>query len=276
MIDGLDDMAVKKESYRLFEDQRITFSSQPDHVIKSDGEPVAILDSKYYSKGRDPLKGGWSRSRLLSYGFHLNVEDLGMIAPMASPESYAFAGRSGELSIISPENENFSTEGLRKAIRKYIRDHFAVTRETNATTDLQNRKVCHPDVEASLLEDVFDEGRLRRSNIINDSREILKYIIKEARLSEKVNPRDTRKLLAANRAFKRYLREESEGYEIIIPFFISANDDEAEIISTDQELLNERPSLEEASEFIRLHCLAVDEDGLVIDYRSPPPFGLPW
>lgn len=69
MIDGLDGVTVEKESYQLFVDDEISFSSQPDHVINSDGRPAIVLDTNNYAKGKNPLKGSWFRSRLLFYGF---------------------------------------------------------------------------------------------------------------------------------------------------------------------------------------------------------------
>lgn len=276
MIGGLEEVTVDKESYQLFEDDEISFSSQPDHVIKSGDDILAVLDSKYYAKGKNPLKGSWSRSRLLSYGFHLETENLGMIAPLADPDSFRFNGREGELTIISPEDGDFSTEGLRTAVRGYLRDFVGDHQDTNATVDLQNRPVCHPTVEASVLYDVFDEEELRAEHITGESRNILKYIAKDARLTDKVNPRDTTARIGASRKFKRYLREEAEGFDLVIPFFIPADDGEAEIIANDEVLLEERPSLENASEFIRIHCLELNEGGRVVDYNSPPPFGLDW
>lgn len=275
MIDGMQTVTVEKESYQLFEDDEITFSSQPDHVIKSVEGPIVVLDSKYYAREKNLLKSGWSRSRLLSYGFHLETENLGMIAPLAEPKSYDFARRSGELTIISPEDDEFSTDGLRTAIRGYLRSRIGEQRDINATSDLQNRPVCHPDVEASVLDDVFGEQQLQADRIADDSRAILKYIVKKARLSDKLNPRGM-SWLRWNKPFEQYLREESDGYDIIIPFFIPANDGEAELVANDEELLEKRPELEKANEFIRIHCLALDENGIPTDYSSPPPFGLGW
>lgn len=269
MIRGLDGVTVEKESYQLFKDGDITYSSQPDHVIKSADRAVAILDSKYYAKDTNPLKGSWSRSRLLSYGFHLETDKLGMIAPLAEPNSYPFAGRSGELTIISPDEDEFSTEGLRRAVRDYLRNHVGEQREMAVVTDLENRRICHPDVDASELDDVVKQSALQADRIPDDSRKILQYIVRDARLSDEVHPRDARRILGPNRKFKQYLQQEAEDYDVVVPFFLSSSDPETE------QIIDEM-GFEESSEFIKIHCLAVNENGDITDHETPSPFGFGW
>lgn len=288
MIRGLDGLTVEKKFYRLFEDDDVTYSSQPDHVITSDEGPVAILDSKYYGRNTNPLKDNWSRSRLLSYGFHLETDTLGMIAPLAEPDLYSFAGRSGEVALISPAGDEFSTEGLRQAVRDYLRDHIGEQHGIDVFTDLQNRQICHPEVDVSMVEDMFDKSQtsvladgfdkpqLQAERIVDKAWEILKYIVKDARLSDEMNPRNTKGWIGASRRFKPYLRREAEGYDIVVPFFLPASDEEAQQLASDEKLLKDRPELKGATEFIKLHCLTIDEDSRIADHRSPSPFGLKW
>ncbi|SET54561.1 hypothetical protein [Natrinema hispanicum] len=277
MIDGLDSFSIKKESYQLFEDDSISLRSQPDHVIRSDEGVEAVLDSKYYAKAKNPLKGSWSRSRLLSYGFHLETENLAMVAPLAEAETFKFQGRSGGLTIITPEADEFSTEGLRKAIQDYLRDRFGKQRSTNATTDLRNRPVCHPEVEASNLTDIIGEKRLTPAAVADNTRAILNYIVRDKRLSNRLNPREVRPILGANRKLQSYLENEvADGWDVVVPFFIPAGDPDAEAIAQDNELLEVRPDLGDANEYIRIHCFQVAQNGLLSDHYSPPPFGLNW
>lgn len=275
MIRGLDGLTVKKKSYQLFEDDNITYSSQPDHVVTSDEEPVAILDSKYYEKNTNPLKDNWSRSRLLSYGFHLETDTLGMIAPLAEPDSYDFVRRSGEVTLVSPEGNEFSTEGLRQAVRDYLRDHIGEQHGEDIHRDLQNRPVCHPKVDVSVLDDVLDDSQLQAEHIIDEYWKMLQYIGK--RLSHEINnPRNTKRMMKERKSFQSYLRKETDGYDIVIPFFVPASDEEAQQLANDEELLEEQPKLNQATEFIKLHCFTVDEDNHISDYRSPSLFGLEW
>jgi hypothetical protein len=72
------------------------------------------------------------------------------------------------------------------------------------------------------------------------------------------------------------LQEHSEGYDIVIPFFLPSSDEEAQKLKNDDELLEERPELEDTSEFIKLHCLTLDDEGHIDAHHSPSPFGLSW
>lgn len=215
----------------MFEDDDLTSSSQPDRVITSEEDPVAVLDSKYYKKNTNPLKDNWPRSRLLSYDFHLENDTLETIAPLAESDSYSFAGRSGEVALISPEDDEYSTEGLRQAVRNYLHNHIGEHHGMDVLTDLQNRQICHPEADVSVFENVFDKSQtlvladgfdkpqLQVERIVDESREILKYIVRDVRLSDEMNPRNTKGWIGASRRFKPYLRREAEGYDIVVPSF---------------------------------------------------------
>jgi hypothetical protein len=246
--------------------------------VRSDEGVEAVLDSKYYAEGKNPLKGNWSRSRLLSYGFHLEAQNLAMVAPLAENGTFEFKGRDGELTIISPESEEFTTEGLRTSLQEYLRNQFGEQRGTTATTDLQNRTVCHPEVEASDLESIIQEDQLRPEAIMQNTRRILDYIVRYARLSDVLHPRqDAQRSLKEVQNFKDYLQQSGiTDWDIVIPFFISANDPGADAIVENEELVEKKPELVNAREYIRIHCLEIDAKGRLSNHYSPPPFGLSW
>ncbi|WP_077152255.1 5-methylcytosine restriction system specificity protein McrC [Halorubrum tropicale] len=272
--EGVEDVSIAKESYRLFEDDELTLSSQPDHVVRKNGRPVAVLDSKYYAKNKDPLEGSWSRSRLLSYGFQLETDQLGMIAPLATPGEYRFKKRSGSLYIIAPEGDEFTTDGLRTAIHEFLEESVADERDAGIAKDIKKRRLCHPDVEATSLQDIIVAPELQTESLIDDTRLVLKYITTDARLSDEVGPRGT-PYMGPLRGFKGHLEERSEGYDVAVPFFISSSDDEASQIKNDEDILEQSPGLEDCEEFIRIHYLNV-EDGSVVNCDTPAPFGISW
>jgi 5-methylcytosine-specific restriction endonuclease McrBC regulatory subunit McrC len=273
-IKGVDDISVAKESYQMFEDDDLTLSSQPDHVISKDGDPVAILDSKYYAKGKDPLEGSWSRSRLLSYGFQLETDQLGMIAPLANPRTHRFNQRSGSLHIIAPEEETFTTDGIRSSIQGFLEESIADQKDMGLTEDMKNRTICHPDVEPTSVEDVISVPELQTESLVEDARLVLKYITNDARLSNEAGPRGT-PYMGPLRKFKRYLEEQSEGYDVAVPFFIPSEDNEAAGIKNDEDILDESPGLEDCEEFIRIHYLSI-ENGSIKSCDTPAPFGISW
>lgn len=274
-ITGLDDVSISKKSYRLFDDEELTRSSQPDHVITEGDQPVAVLDSKYYAEGKSLLESSWARSRLLSYGFQLETDQLGMVAPQATPGQYQFKQRSGTLHIIAPNDEDFTTEGLRTSIRQFLRNTVADEQDMGVTDDLKSRPICHPDVQTSTVQEAIASPALQTESLIDDARLILKYATTDARLSADVNPRGTPYMKPLS-DFKQHLKSRSEGYDVAIPFFIASDDEEATRIREDEEVINANPSLEGSDEFIRIHYLTVDENDAVTSCDTPTPFGLSW
>ncbi|WP_137288853.1 5-methylcytosine restriction system specificity protein McrC [Natronorubrum halophilum] len=278
-ITGLDDISIEKKSYRLFDDESLTFSSQPDHVVLTgEGDPKAVLDSKYYAKDKNPLEGSWARSRLLSYGFQLQTDCLGVIAPLAEPAEYVFKDRPGALHLIAPAESQFTTEGLRKAIHAFLRDSVGEERETQAINDIRRLGISHPNTQATSLDEALDSPILRGDTIATDSRIILKYITSEARLSDEVHPRGT-PWMGPMKKFQMYLSEYIDGYEIAIPVFISSNDPEATRIREEvepEEGDGPNDKYDESTEFIRFHCYHLDEDGMPVEYAQPTPFSINW
>ena len=271
-VGGLTNLSIEKKSYQLFDSSDLTFSSQPDHVVlTNDGSTEAVLDSKYYAKDKNPLEAGWARSRLLSYGFQLQTGCLGVIAPLAKPTTYTFKNRPGAVHLISPTEPQFTTEGLRKAIRDFLRDNVGESEDIRAAEDIREHSVCHPDVDVDQLEVALESPVLRGETIINDSKRILRYISKEARLSDEADPRGTQ-WVSHTREFEAYLSEYIEDYEVAIPVFISSTEPDAANIRSKKE----SDGVDGSTEFIRFHCFQLNEDGSPTEYSEPIPFGINW
>lgn len=274
-VSGLEDVSVGKESHQIFENCDLTFQNQPDHVIRDGEAPVAILDSKYYAKDKNPLEGSWARSRLLSYGFQLQTDQLGMVAPLATPGHFDFKDRPGSLHIVAPEEESFTTEGIHRAIDRFLRSTIAEEEEIPVMDDLKRRPVCHPDVNSSALEQIVSSPSLQSDTIGSEAMAILKYATTDRRLSNEVNPRGT-PYLAPLQAFRKYLQRISEDYDVVIPFFIPSGDPEAERIRTDEKILEKNSDLGDSEEFVRVYCLNTDDSGAPIACDMPAPYGLSW
>ena len=272
-LTGLEDVSVEKQSYRLFEDEDVTLSCQPDHVITDENAAIAVLDSKYYAEDNDPLKG-WSRSRLLSYGFRLEIDQLGMIAPLATQAAHKFKGRSGSLHIIAPEEEIFTTEGLRSAIRMFFRNTIAEEENIPARKDIETRQICHPDIEANTLQEALESESLKTDSIVNDSLSILKYI-KEQRLSNEVNPRGTQYMGPLHK-FQSYLTNNADNCDVVVPVFVDSTEPQAALIQEYEDTDKDTPEFKDTDEFIKLHCFQTDNKGNMTDYYSPKPFVISW
>jgi 5-methylcytosine-specific restriction endonuclease McrBC regulatory subunit McrC len=271
LSNGLEGVNVEKESYRLFETEDLTQRIQPDHVLSVDGSPVAVLDSKYYAESKSPLDGSWARSRLLSYGFRLDTDCLGMITPLAKQGRYEFKGRPGAMHVIAPKEDSFTTDGFRRAVRGFLKSELGESDELEIRDMLTTHSICHPDVTVHSWEDCLSISELQAEKLVTEVRQILKFATTDARLSDEANPRGT-PYLGPLRDFRTYIENDIMAFDIAVPFYISSTDPRAEEILS----MDDVPEEEGLNEFIEFHCFNTDDEGVVTSYEVPTPFGMAW
>ncbi len=147
----LDDVTpVRSPSVNPFDGEE-KIRHQPDHAIQEGEETIAVLDSKYYAEGHDPVKESPSRSRLFSYAYLLHAEHLGFLCPLLKPKRRTVTQTDAELSVISP-NEGFSLEGYDHAVHKYT--HNVLIREypeLEAFWAVAENRLCLDGVDESEL-----------------------------------------------------------------------------------------------------------------------------
>jgi len=132
---------------------------QPDHVIRQADGPIAVLDSKYYSRDKNPVRDNYARSRMFSYGFFLGVEKMAYLSPFGGRSSYALAGKDGELDIVSPEQ--FTTANYTNEIEDYLEGLFSEYLETiPVLEDLRKHTLLVDGVEVKSLEEIQSETKL--------------------------------------------------------------------------------------------------------------------
>jgi 5-methylcytosine-specific restriction endonuclease McrBC regulatory subunit McrC len=93
---------------------------QPDHVVEDGGEVVAVLDSKYYGEGHDPVTDGAARSRLFSYAYLLDCDRMAYLCPLQEEQSRTVDQTGAELRVVTPET--FSLDRYQEAIYEYLYD----------------------------------------------------------------------------------------------------------------------------------------------------------
>jgi hypothetical protein len=249
----------------------LTQRIQPDHVLSVDGSPVAVLDSKYYAESKSPLDGSWARSRLLSYGFRLDTDCLGMITPLAKQGRYEFKGRPGAMHVIAPKEDSFTTDGFRRAVRGFLKSELGESDELEIRDMLTTHSICHPDVTVHSWEDCLSISELQAEKLVTEVRQILKFATTDARLSDEANPRGT-PYLGPLRDFRTYIENDIMAFDIAVPFYISSTDPRAEEILS----MDDVPEEEGLNEFIEFHCFNTDDEGVVTSYEVPTPFGMAW
>jgi 5-methylcytosine-specific restriction endonuclease McrBC regulatory subunit McrC len=116
--------AVRSPTVKPFEEEGQIYH-QPDHAIEEGEETLAVLDSKYYSEGKDPVKGGGSRSRLFSYAYLLDTGHMAFLCPLNVPRTRTIAQTGAELRVVSPTLEGFTLSEYHEAVQAYLHGALA-------------------------------------------------------------------------------------------------------------------------------------------------------
>ncbi|KZN22666.1 hypothetical protein A4G99_19645 [Haladaptatus sp. R4] len=268
----LDDIEVNPESLSLFSDTN-QYRVDPDHVIRQDSEPIAIIDSKYYAMSHSPLKDTYARSRLLGYGYRLEVNELAFLCPLNSDEEHPFEGREGNLRVIAPSE--FSTDLFEERVRSYLHEIFDISANDILIDELEKRIVCHPKVDDNSIDVLLSSEFLEAKALVADAYSILRYSTKlsHTRLDAiDINP--------SYHKVQEYLEQSVEGYDYAVPLFISSGE-EIPKPTGGQENEDETPlpgysDEDKECERIQVHCFNVTSDGGLKDWKIMPPLVIDW
>jgi 5-methylcytosine-specific restriction endonuclease McrBC regulatory subunit McrC len=158
--------AVRSPTLQPFENEGQVFH-QPDHAVEEGDETLAVLDSKYYAEGKDPVKSGGSRSRLFSYAYLLNTSRMGFLAPLGESRTRRVAQTGAELQVVSPDSDHFSLEGYHARIQGYLHGALAdVYPALDVYRAVEEHALCLDQHDASALDHLTDpEGAFDFSNI---------------------------------------------------------------------------------------------------------------
>ena len=149
---------------------------QPDHAIEEGDETLAVLDSKYYAEGKNPVKTGGSRSRLFSYAYLLETPHMGFLTPLGEPQSRTVTQTDAELRVVAPETDRFTLDSYHDALRTYLHDALATHYpELDVYRAVEEHTLCldHPETSAlGRLTDTdgpfgFDDAQKFSLQIIN-------------------------------------------------------------------------------------------------------------
>lgn len=120
-LDSLTDVTpVRSPSVTPFDGENEIYH-QPDHALQEGEETVAVMDSKYYAEGHDPVKESPTRSRLFSYAYLLHADRLAFFCPLLEPTRRHVTQTGADLRIVSPESE-FSLTGYDDVVHEYLYD----------------------------------------------------------------------------------------------------------------------------------------------------------
>jgi hypothetical protein len=176
-LDNLDDVTpVRSPSVNPFKDETQIYH-EPDHALQEGDETIAVLDSKYYAEGHDPVKESPSRSRLFSYAYLLHADRLAFLCPLLEPRHRRVVQTGAELQIVSPEEE-FSLGEYDEVVNDYLHNVLV--------EDSPELDVFRAVAENQLCLDGVDESDLDRAKEMSgpftfkDTRDFSLRVIKAA------------------------------------------------------------------------------------------------
>ena len=148
--------AVRSPTLQPF-DREPQVYHQPDHAVEEGEKTIAVLDSKYYAEGKDPVKTGGSRSRLFSYAYLLDTPHMGFLTPLGEPRSRTVSQTGAELRVIAPNSDRFTLKGYHGAVRAYLHDALARRHpELDVYRAVDEHALCLDHPEASALDRLTD------------------------------------------------------------------------------------------------------------------------
>lgn len=222
----------------VFEDDT-DLNYQPDHVIRQADGPIAVLDSKHYSRDKVLIKDNYARSRMFSYAFFLGVKKLAYLSPFGDSSSHSLAGKEGELEIVSPEQ--FTTANYTNKIEGYLNRLLSEQLETiPVLEDLREHTLLVDGVEIESIEDIQLEKKLSPSKAESVSSTKFRDLAR-SEAEGVLHSRDA-KWRKVSEAYKDLFKHH-DGNDRAVPVFQPGNGD--------------RPDL------LRIHFLSFDSEGEV-------------
>lgn len=162
---------------------------QPDHLLKKGESVLAVLDTKYHSDNADPTTQTGSRSRMFSYAYLLDVDEMAFLMPSSPQRERSVAGRDAFVRIISPikkdtSEEQFTTDGYRDAIRQYLEEILSHQLERHGLfKEIEERGICHDQLTRSTpysYSELPDNLSMNKLQNRQQKRSILKQAAKES------------------------------------------------------------------------------------------------
>jgi 5-methylcytosine-specific restriction endonuclease McrBC regulatory subunit McrC len=158
--------AVRSPTLKPFENEPQIYH-QPDHAVEEGEETLAVLDSKYYAEGKDPVRSGGSRSRLFSYAYLLDACRMGFLTPLNESWTRTVAQTDAELQVISPNGDQFALDRYHDSVREYLHEVVAETYPAlEAFRAVEEHDLCLDQYDTTDLDRVTEiDGPFDFSNI---------------------------------------------------------------------------------------------------------------
>ncbi|WP_435185129.1 5-methylcytosine restriction system specificity protein McrC [Halobellus sp. EA9] len=149
---------------------------EPDHLLTDGENTLAVLDSKYYRKGKNPANDSASRSRMFAYAYLTESDRMAFLCPQYHRDRLPVTNTGGEVEILSPDDE-FTCDEYERLTREYLLESLAIEYPAlNVFDAVAEGKLCLEGVSEDNLSEIYDpKGPFAISNpatfaarVIND------------------------------------------------------------------------------------------------------------
>jgi len=249
---GPDQLTVTpNRTIRLFQDDT-GYNYQPDHVIQEGEKPVAVLDSKYYGGNKGPLSDSYARSRIFSYAFFLEVDDLAYLVPSGGSHKHRLNGRDGNLTVVGPEE--FKIENYENTLESYLRDLISeYLDEDLLMEDLNDNILPFDDFETERKYEIIGNDEFRPDKVKQKYQRVIRYIADHSESEVRHYREANWKEIAG--AYRENFKHHS-GNDYAVPIY--------------------RPSDGENSDRILTHFIKVDTEEKEIETVTCGPYEINW
>ncbi|MDJ1430554.1 hypothetical protein [Halostagnicola sp. A-GB9-2] len=224
----LDIEILDKPSYSPFNNIRTNI--EPDHILQKNGENIAILDTKYYSDGRDPTRNLANRKQMYRYSAVLGIDVMTFICPETKPQSRKIDPSGKVINVISPVD--FSTEQYEICVKEYLEEALgASTLQTELAREVQNGRLAMSGLNDTSLSDILENDTFShplsgiyyrdvQEYVADTGVSVPSYSYVQRRIGELTNP--------VYKQIKKQSNANSEWADVVLPIFSTIETDDGE------------------------------------------------
>ncbi|RYJ15004.1 hypothetical protein ELS19_14295 [Halogeometricum borinquense] len=221
----LDIKILDKPSYSPFDDIRTNI--EPDHILQKNGENIAILDTKYYSDGRDPTRDLADRKQMYRYSTILGIDVMTYICPETDPRRRTISPSGKKINVVSPGE--FSTEQYEACVKEYLEEALDVsTLQTELIREIQNGHIAMNGLDGVSLQELLEDDTF--SQPLDDGQfclNVVEYVANTgvSTPSYRHIKRNSKLWNPVYEEVKKRVKENSEWADVVLPILQQVEDD---------------------------------------------------
>jgi hypothetical protein len=254
--EGVEDVRVEKEpSIQVFKND---FRGQyrPDHVLYKGDDAVCVFDSKYYAE-KDPTVDSYGRSRMISYAYLLDIDEMAFLCPNISQTEKRLRGTNARMSVLSSGDE-FRIEQYHKSIKDHLKSLLEdYHKSSEFFGDLAEYPVCYPDIGEVQYDEISSRNVLRIGKSGLMAHKIVSELQKaEGSLAPRLRDGGNAKkgINNAKQELRSIINKHSNNYHFCIPLYEDDSD----------------------CDRLKMYFIETNQSGEIVDVSDPEKLEFSW